>query len=856
MKKLVLVCFILLFGMSGFASTQPDYTIESSPNWKKEIAFEVNKKDYSQGGEVTYLLVDWQENEAAASYNYHYCMRLNNESGVQNNSQLYFSFDPSYQKLAINKIRLYRNGKFIDQLNRENIEVMRNETNVDRLMYDGTYSAVVILQDVRIGDILEYEYTLKGKNPIWGDHFYNRHQLAFSVEIEELYQSTLVQEDQYFQYKTIGGATEPAINQVNKLKRLEWHKKNIKPIFSDDATPRWYPAYPMAELSSFKNWPEVKMWERKLFDFSLPTPEVDQFIKEENFQKTEEDLVRMIRFVQKDIRYLGMEMGIFSHKPHKPGKILTQRFGDCKDKSYLLSTMLRKVGIEAWPALVSTSLTKQLADHLPSSLIFDHVIVKFKWNGQDYWVDATDSSQQGGLDKLTFPKLWYALVIDEQETDLERIPEQDLNTVKIIENYYIPDSISDVKYQVKTDFSGNIANVKRSNIINNSIYESRDNFLNFYSSYLNKIAWENDSSLKYVDNQQENTFTTIENLVISEMWQKNQDDDSELYASFNPFNLYEFLSYTKDQERNTPLTIYHPVSVDHTITIHFPTYKVFNVTNESDSVVNDIFRFVFTQTCDPKNHQFSLHFAYETKTDHVPVEQLKSYFEDYDKLSDLCENSFYWGMDESPTNDFFYASALFILLLLGTSIWGLPRLYRMNLGTTSSNYPPDAFGGWLIIPMIGLHFMPISCLAHLIQTNYFSKTLWSGVLSLNPAQPFLTGGAFFFELFYNVSIIIFSIFLLVLMYQKRSTFPILYIAIRVFALSGIMLDQLLMYFINGQSPYMSDIVRELVYAAIWIPYFALSERVQDTFTRCWNVPEDQQTEADRETENNAAYSNQ
>ncbi|WP_120273795.1 DUF2569 family protein [Mangrovibacterium diazotrophicum] len=69
---------------------------------------------------------------------------------------------------------------------------------------------------------------------------------------------------------------------------------------------------------------------------------------------------------------------------------------------------------------------------------------------------------------------------------------------------------------------------------------------------------------------------------------------------------------------------------------------------------------------------------------------------------------------------------------------------------------------------------------------------------------------------------------------------------------------MLTYFINGQSPDISAIVREVIYAAIWIPYFSLSEQVRDTFTRCWNRPlENRQAEdgePDREPENDAAYS--
>ena len=48
-----------------------------------------------------------------------------------------------------------------------------------------------------------------------------------------------------------------------------------------------------------------------------------------------------VNFVQNEIRYMGIETGKYSHKANSPEKVFKQRYGDCKDKSLLLASILK-----------------------------------------------------------------------------------------------------------------------------------------------------------------------------------------------------------------------------------------------------------------------------------------------------------------------------------------------------------------------------------------------------------------------------------------------------------------------------------------------------------------------------------
>jgi TPR repeat protein len=76
-----------------------------------------------------------------------------------------------------------------------------------------------------------------------------------------------------------------------------------------------------------------------------------------------------------------------------PDVVLKRRYGDCKDKSYLLISLLSEMGIDAHAVLLSASAPKLPARMLASPAWFNHVVVQIKIDGRDYYVDPTSPRQ-------------------------------------------------------------------------------------------------------------------------------------------------------------------------------------------------------------------------------------------------------------------------------------------------------------------------------------------------------------------------------------------------------------------------------------------------------------------------------
>ena len=120
-------------------------------------------------------------------------------------------------------------------------------------------------------------------------------------------------------------------------------------------------------------WRGIGEWYTALsHDRLAATPEITAKAAELTAGKTDfyDKAEAIADFVQKQIRYFVIEMGIGGYQPHFAADIFRGRYGDCKDKATLLSAMLSTVGIHSDLVMVDTrSRRRRSATHPPSTAI-------------------------------------------------------------------------------------------------------------------------------------------------------------------------------------------------------------------------------------------------------------------------------------------------------------------------------------------------------------------------------------------------------------------------------------------------------------------------------------------------------
>jgi transglutaminase-like putative cysteine protease len=83
-------------------------------------------------------------------------------------------------------------------------------------------------------------------------------------------------------------------------------------------------------------------------------------------------LTRITDYIQKNVRYFVVERGVGGWQPHYASDIFRNRYGDCKDKTTLLISMLQTIGIHA--SSLSVDVRRGFVDPAAPSRFGDHMI--------------------------------------------------------------------------------------------------------------------------------------------------------------------------------------------------------------------------------------------------------------------------------------------------------------------------------------------------------------------------------------------------------------------------------------------------------------------------------------------------
>ena len=374
------------------------------------------------------LLMDDQTRLApGGSERYTHAVRqINATAGLEPGAQIEITFDPSWQKLTLNQLAIWRDGKRLDRLERKAVKLLQRETQLERQMVDGRMTASIVLEDLRVGDRVEWAFTLVGDNPVFEGKFVDTDWLASSRGPAALVTRRLLTPPG----RTVQHLAGVAVETRERDLPDGWHeivvqRRSVAQARYDGQMPPEDYYADLLEWSEFGSWPEIADWAARQFAPALQEREALAAKADEIRAATADPAQRMtmaLDFVQQQIRYFGTEVGASSHRAALPSLVLKQRFGDCKDKSAMLANLLNQLGFEAVPAVVSTVYRTKIAQHLPSPLDFDHAIVAVRQGDGWLWLDGTRSMQTGAASVRGTAGLSPALLARSGETALTALP--------------------------------------------------------------------------------------------------------------------------------------------------------------------------------------------------------------------------------------------------------------------------------------------------------------------------------------------------------------------------------------------------------------------------------------------------
>jgi hypothetical protein len=623
----------VLPGLAAEATNAAPYRVTPPPAWVKVVAADMPdpppKPEANEG--QAFLLLDLQINaESEESYT-RVTKLILDETGVQEGSRFSVSFDPAHQTLALHHIGLIRGNDRLDRLDPAKIKIIQQESDLERHVYNGSLTALLMLEDVRVGDQVDYAFTVRGRNPIFNGRFIDSSLAQWHVPLHTFRLRTLWSPARPVQLRLHGGAQKPVKTDWNGLVEHTWTARDLPALEEEDRLPSWYEPAPWIQFSEYADWASVAAWAAAMY--TIPetlSPAMAALVDRwKNEPDEEKRLLAALQFVQDEVRYLGLEFGPFTHQPTAPDIVLARRFGDCKDKALLLCALLKALDIPACPALVNTEDLQAVADWLPSPYAFDHVIVRARLQSGPAWVDPTSSYQRGPLSARFLPAYGKALPIEPAASGLVPIKETHAGwpATELTERFTVRNYDDPVDLVAETLSRGADADEMREMLAGSSRDKLGKHWMNYYASSYPTI--ESAGPLLVEDDAQRNIIRTVERYRIRDFWVLS-DDGKKWVASVYPGSISEWIRKPATTLRKMPLGLPHPVYRSQVIELTLP--ESWTVEKEDKVIESDYAK--FTYRADYTGLTIRLFHLFETKTDHIPPGKVPEHVKLIDRIHD------------------------------------------------------------------------------------------------------------------------------------------------------------------------------------------------------------------------------
>ena len=643
----------LLVSSTLLASSPENIVRQPAAQWVNVVKFDIPKKiptdDIDRG--IYYLLVDEQirvNEKIPSNYYYHYAEKVTNQQGLKNASNIRIEFDPSYESLVLHSLTIHRNNENISKLASSKIDVIQREQEIENQLYDGRLTANVIIADVRVGDIVEFSYTLTGENPVYKDYFSQRSYIEWSVPLHQQYLRILWGKNKPLYITPLNTQLNVKETQLNDFVeyRINLFDQDIRKI--NDEVPSWFDPFGMIYFSESKNWSEVVSWAMPLYDNAYSSESAITKVAGDivNLYPDKSDqIAKALEFVQSEIRYLGIEMGVNSHTPSQASATLERRYGDCKDKAVLLISLLKQLDINASPVLVNSSKGRQIGQFPPSVNAFNHVIVRVYFNNMTYWLDPTRQYQKGSLDNLYQPNYGYALEISSGVDALVSMDSGYSNSAMIFKDTFdlSQGGGNEVKFTTISEYQGLEADKQRYRVANMGVSKLQDTYLEFHQDYYSKVEPLQKLSVK--DNEKSGAIIFDEHYVLNDFWLDNEEE-KQFETSFYANAISPFLAKPDQEIRNSPYALKYPLTVKQYITILFSD-EDWEFDNEEFVESNRFFYFKRLIDFDLEEKILNISYEYKTFTDHVAAEDTEAFI----KANKLAKNKTEYSILEYYKSD-------------------------------------------------------------------------------------------------------------------------------------------------------------------------------------------------------------
>lgn len=329
-------------------------------------------------------------------------VRVQSEAAVRQYGILAFAYSSPQEQIKIDYVRVKKADGSIVETPASNFIDLATQIATLAPTYSDLRQKQVPVMALGVGDVLEYSVrTVQQKPELPGHFWYIQHLADEGIVLNQTLEIS-VPKAKYVQVSS--PKLKPEVRDEADRRVYLWkhsHLESTKPVDTeqaDNSKPAAESEPLTVQLTTFRNWEEVGTWWSNLAEReSQVTPAIEAKARQltAGLSSDKEKQQAIYKYVSLRFRYISISFGAGRYRPHSAADVLANQYGDCKDKHTLLVSLMKAVGIEAWPALIGVG--SKFDDSVPSPAQFNHVITVLPENGKYLWLDTTAEVAPFGL---------------------------------------------------------------------------------------------------------------------------------------------------------------------------------------------------------------------------------------------------------------------------------------------------------------------------------------------------------------------------------------------------------------------------------------------------------------------------
>jgi len=330
----------------------------------------------------------------------HTRIKVLNQKGIQEFGEVVIPFSTEFERLKVlHAFTLLPDGTKIEP-NSKAYNIVSPPFIKNAPIYSDLKYQTISMPALCPGAIIDYAYEIKTIKPYMKGNFWsgNLFQQYYPVK-KAIYKLNIpVGKKIKINYKNFDSV--PKVEKIKDKKIYSWELKDLSAIDEEPNAPPLGEIAARVAISSISDWNKVASWYTKLAKGTTqPGKAIEKKAQEltTGLNNSWEKIRAIYNYVATNIRYVGVEFGISGYKPHPASQTFHLKYGDCKDHSTLLISMLKVVGIDAYPVLIPTSSISDLDVDFPSPGSFNHEIAAVKLNDKFIFLDSTAETASCGV---------------------------------------------------------------------------------------------------------------------------------------------------------------------------------------------------------------------------------------------------------------------------------------------------------------------------------------------------------------------------------------------------------------------------------------------------------------------------